>query len=163
MRLSNTKIVVANPIPPETSIYFYGWSVLFELILFVLFLCAAALVFILSLPGKEVFSLAVLLIMGLCLLFSIYGLCKALLRDGPQIIISNGGIQTANSAFYKWDEITGEYVFETSGRGKKYYLDFNGPEGKVRILLNNLNISADGMGILLHFYRQRHINPDFKY
>lgn len=163
MRFSNNMVVVANVIPAEVNIYLYTWSVVPKLAAFGLMFCVPAFLFASQYPHIEAFLIVMFLIMGLISLFNIYTLCKEMLSDGPQIRISNKGIQTAKSAFCEWDMVSNESVFKAPGRGERYYLEFSHPHGKVHIRLNNLNISAEKMEILLHFFRQRYQNPHFKY
>ena len=75
----------------------------------------------------------------------------------PQIILSEKGIQTGSIPFYEWKDISNEEaISEGSGKSRKFYIVYNHPKGKVKLLIGPYNINRKTLEKLLILYRGRY-------
>ncbi|MDB4924746.1 hypothetical protein [Mucilaginibacter sp.] len=159
MKFTRPNIVVANPIPEETRIYYSKGDALFKLVL--LFIGFGIGVYLVT-RGPDYYAGGLML----CILTSIFIYIKGrnFIIDEPRIIINNKGIQTDTVPFYPWHEITEAKVKEIGWRRRgSHYLSYQVPEKHLTVKIDNLNISADDLGTLVHFYQERSENLSFSY
>lgn len=148
MSLFTPNITVSNPIPQEVRIYY---SKDFAIVS-ICFLSVFIGIGIFYLTVGPIFLGAIVFLVALCFAFL---KIKSLFNNKPQIIISTSGIETANTSFYKWSDITGERISgEYAGRGARPMLEYTCPAGKERIKVEPLNISPLDLNILLKYYRK---------
>lgn len=150
MKFTTPNIVVANPIPDETKIYFSKGPAFYGMCFTVVPLIIGSF-FLFNgidyLPGTLIFFLIALGVF--------YWKFKIFTNNAPQIILSKEGIQTAYKPFYTWNQITQIDVDSMwGGRGStKYYLVYKTPNNeKAEVQLNGLNIDEKDFKTLLNFY-----------
>lgn len=137
-------------IPSETQVYYSKVNSYAE--------CALGLFFI----GAGIFCIVskYSIVVGVGgVLFGGYMLYSGFKKAGnssAQLILSNEGIWTTSTPFYRWDEISDEDVIrERSGKHVHYYLVYNHPMGQERIMLGEYTCSRDRLEKLLNTYRGR--------
>ncbi|MEB0262846.1 MULTISPECIES: hypothetical protein [unclassified Mucilaginibacter] len=141
-------ITVSNPIPQEIKIY-YSKDFAIISICFLSIFIGIAISWIAA--GQIVLGGITLSITFILMGFK----SKSLFNNKPRIIINVAGIQTANTPFYKWAEISDERVSgEYIGRGARPMLEFAYPGGKEQIKVESLNIRPQDLDILLKYYRK---------
>jgi hypothetical protein len=165
MKLTTPNIVVANPIPDETKVYYSKTSSSIKLVA----LCCALFLGI-YLAATNIFQIDAFVFSVLCVgcIFAIYFIYfefKKFKSEVPRIIINKHGLQTDSTSFFNWNEIRNAKVIEIGfGRGQSDYLIYHIPEDKeISIKIDDLNITANDLSTLIHFYRERNQNPNFKY
>ncbi|MES2268445.1 MAG: hypothetical protein V4520_16900 [Bacteroidota bacterium] len=140
-------IVVSNPIPQEVRIYY---SKDFAIITIV----GLSLFFGIGLSWIVASHLFLGGIVCLTALSLIVFKSRGLFNNKPQIIVNTLGLQTANTAFYKWEEILNERVSgEYTGKGARPTLEYTHPGGNVQVKVEPLNIRPQDLDILLKYYR----------
>ena len=73
-----------------------------------------------------------------------------------QIYLDNKGIQTINTEFKSWSEISNEHVIsERSGKYRKTYLKYDFNAGGEKLRIDDYNISKKKLETLLKTYRVR--------
>jgi hypothetical protein len=73
-----------------------------------------------------------------------------------QLLLTNKGIQTPDTDFFNWEQISEETVTEESFKGNiNYYLNYNYKNGNERMLITNLDISPKEIERLIGIYRKR--------
>jgi hypothetical protein len=148
MSFFTPNIIVSNPVPQEVKIYY---SKDFAIVS-ICFLCVFIAMGAFWIAAKQV--LLGITICSIAFGFIIFK-AKGVFNNKPQIIISTLGIQTANTSFYKWSEISVERVSgEYTGRGPRPMLEYKHPRGKERVKLVPLNIRPQDLDILLKYYRK---------
>lgn len=84
------------------------------------------------------------------------------LRDrNPKIIINNKGIETVNTPFHPWSEITNDKVTLT-GSGTKVAstkLSYDYPGGSEKLDIGSYDIRQNELERLLQIYRERSVTP----
>jgi hypothetical protein len=165
MEFTTPNIVVANPIPDETKIYYSKTEASIKLAVL-----SVALILGLYLMATNIFEIdmVVFSVLGVGCVFACYLIflqLKILNSDIPRIVINANGLQTDTTPFFIWDEIKNAKVLEIGfGRGRTDYLIYYIPgDREVSIKLDSLNITASDCKTLLHFYQERNKNPAFKY
>lgn len=74
----------------------------------------------------------------------------------PQIIMNEQGIQTIDTPFYTWSEITDEEaISEGSGKNIRHYLVYNYPGGHEKLAIDNYETNLKALNKLLIVYRGR--------
>lgn len=165
-------------VPAETRIYFSGWKVLGEFLLYAV--CLAGGAYLLLKTDSYIIG-GILVVLGLVLIYTSY---KKIGNRDPQIIVNNEGMQADTLPFYSWDLIIGEDVI-TSRTGKnstnylvyRYVKDGKGPVeivdesdidddeldyddhemiGSLRLDIDSLKISKHQLDQLLRVYRGRY-------
>ena len=75
----------------------------------------------------------------------------------PQIILSNEGIQTSSTKFYKWGKIQNEEArVEGSGKHISHYLYYDHPKGIEYLEIDDFDTDQQELNKLLLVYRGRH-------
>jgi hypothetical protein len=160
MEFTTPNIVVANPIPDETRIYYSKTKALTTIIFsaFVLILG----VYLLTL-GVDYFAGAILCFVIGCVF--IHFKYKNFTDDQPQIILNINGLQTIGNPFYIWSDINEAGVKKLEiGRSNFYHLTYKTVQGvELSIRIDNFNISVKNLRLLLHFYKEKNKNSDFTY
>lgn len=160
MEFTTPNIVVANPIPDETRIYYSKTKELSAIVLWVFVLLAG--VYLLTL-GTDYFAAALLcFVLGGVFIYFKY---KTFSDKTPQIILNLDGLQTINNQFYKWSEIESIGITKLEMRGSNYYhLTYKTHQGdELSIRIDNFNIRINDLRLLLYFYQEKYKNPDFNY
>jgi len=150
MEFTTPNIVIANPIPDETKIYYSKGPAFFAM-------CSAIVPFVIGfyflfsgfdyMPGTLV---SFLIAIGI-----FYWQFKIFTNSTRQIILNKKGIQTAFKPFYTWRQIKEIDVDSMWGGrgGRNYYLVYKTPENeKVEVMINDLNIDEKDFKRLLVFY-----------
>lgn len=89
---------------------------------------------------------------------------KNMLNRAPQIVLNNDGLRTADTPFYKWDEIANEKTIrEGTGKYAMYYLCYDHPKGSNRFQLKDLEINFIKLERLLRLYRGRNTATQLLY
>ncbi|MDJ1498417.1 hypothetical protein QNI19_36115 [Cytophagaceae bacterium DM2B3-1] len=74
----------------------------------------------------------------------------------PQIILNEQGIQTIDTPFYKWSEITDEEaISEGTGNNIRYYLIYQYSGGHEKLSIDDYDINPKSLNKLLILYRGR--------
>ncbi|AMR31640.1 hypothetical protein A0256_09495 [Mucilaginibacter sp. PAMC 26640] len=148
MGLITPNIIVSNPIPRQTIIYYSKDDAVVKLTGTLIFLCIGInfLCTDFTLAGAPI---------AICAIYQFYLKSRILLDSRPQIIISLKGIQTASAAFCKWDQVLESKVsgnFE--GRGARPCLEYRYHNVKVKLRVDHLNITPQNLHTLLAYYQQ---------
>lgn len=138
-------------VPAETIIHYSKTKALFAFIFGLVFLAGSG--WLLTQDDSRFAAVAGLFIGGLMFILGL----RHYLNRQPQIILSNDGVQLANTPFYNWAQVTGEDT-ELVRRGKSstMYLKYNCPEGEKRVEINELEQSSSAIENLLRVYRGRY-------
>jgi hypothetical protein len=138
-------------VPAETIIHYSKNKAGFALIFGLVFLGGS--VWLLTQEDSRLASIGGFFVGGLLFIVGL----KHYVNRQPQIILSNDGVQLANTPFYSWAQITNEDT-ELVRRGKSstMYLKYNCPEGEKRIEINELEVSTSAIENLLRVYRGRY-------
>lgn len=81
---------------------------------------------------------------------------KNMFNRAPQIVINKNGLRTADTPFYKWNEIANEKTIrEGTGKYAMYYLYYDHPKGSNKFHLNDLEVNFIRLQRLLRLYRGR--------
>nr|WP_294944177.1 hypothetical protein [uncultured Mucilaginibacter sp.] len=148
MHLFTPNIIVSNPVPPETRIFYSKDDAIIK---------AIALLTLLSFGIYSLYIQSYWFGLPFCI-FSSYHLYlkgKVLFNNGPQIIINLDGMRVADAPFYKWEEIHDVRISgELEGRGARPSLAYEHPEGKTKLRVDYLNISPLDLNILLAYYQK---------
>lgn len=143
-------------IPSETNIYNSKFGNLFMLPFFVILMgLSICLVFIQPTLPFMLFSILLLLLFG----WLSRMLIKRAFDKTPKLILSNEGISTAKTPFYKWAEITDEKTISKDGiKTTIDYLIYNCPDGIIQTELTPLATSSSKIDKLIRIYRGRNNN-----
>jgi hypothetical protein len=77
-------------------------------------------------------------------------------NTNPQIILNEQGIQTIDTPFYKWSEITDEEaISERSGKHTRHYLIYQYPGGQEKLSIDDYETNQKALNKLLILYRGR--------
>jgi len=126
-------------------------------------LCIGFGLALIFMPQKEPFSFSAIwgyifgtfIVLGMCWLF--YDSLKGLRNRNPQIIINNNGLQTSESRFYTWDEISAEEVVSRgTGKSRSSYLIYDNPAGREEFYIDDFDLSAGRIERLMRGYRSRY-------
>lgn len=160
MKFTTPNIVVANPIPDETRIY-YSKTKALTTIIFSAFVIILG-VYLLTL-GVDYFAGALLCFVIGCVFIHVK--YKNFANDKPQIILNTDGLQTIGNPFYRWSDIIESGITKLEiGRSNFYHLTYKTEQGvEVSIRIDNLSISIKNLRLLLHFYKEKNKNSDFTY
>lgn len=135
----------------KERVVYYSISLLFLMLFFMFFF----LVFGIYLISDEHYFFGILLI--IISLYKIIFECKHLFRvNEQQLKINSLGIQVKNAAFYTWDRIVNEKIESViTGEDTDYYLSFDivNSKQKIRILINDFNISPKDLDKLIRIHR----------
>ncbi|OOQ60276.1 hypothetical protein [Mucilaginibacter pedocola] len=147
MSFLTPEIIVTNPIPDETKIYYSKEDALLK---------AAGSLGLLGfgidylIVGTWIFGLA----------FTVAGAyysflkIRMLLTSKPQVIINKQGLQTADAPFATWEQVKGLNISgKLDTRGARPRLNYQHPQGKTSVRIDHLNISAHSFITLLTFYQ----------
>ena len=153
----NYRVILRNFFNSNTTdftkerVVYYSISLLMSMLFFMFFF----LVFGIYLISDEHYFFGILLIF-----VSLYKLifeCKHLfLVNEQQLKINSLGIQVKKVVFYPWDKIEKEKIESViSGEDTNYYLTFDviGSKDKIRILINDFNISPKDLDKLIRIHR----------
>jgi hypothetical protein len=150
MKFTTPNIVVANPIPDETRIY-YSKDTPFAGMIFSIIPLGFGINFLF----QGVDYIAVTLICFIAAIGVFYMQFKVFTDESPQIILNKKGIQTAYKPFYTWqqiNEIDIDSMFAGRG-GRPYFLVYKTSDNeKVEVKINNLNIDEPLLRNLLCYY-----------
>jgi len=133
------------------------------LIMLMSILCIGFGLALIFMPQKEPFSFSAIwgyifgtfIVLGMCWLF--YDSLKGLRNRNPQIIINNNGLQTSESRFYTWDEISAEEVVSRgTGKSRSSYLIYDNPAGREEFYIDDFDLSAGRIERLMRGYRSRY-------
>lgn len=140
-------------IPAETSIYNSKFGSLFMLPFFIILMgWAVSLIFIR--PAIPFILLSILLLFLFGWLSAM--LIKRAFDKTPKLTLSNEGISTAKTPFYKWAEITNEKTISKDGvKTTADYLTYNCPDGTIQTELTPLATSRSKIDKLIRVYRGR--------
>ena len=135
----------------ETIIYYSKGKVFIGIIASLLFLGAGIYLLIYT---KSYIMGPVFILIGL---YSTYKEFKESTNTKPQIILNEQGIETSSTPFYKWADITNEEAISVyaSKNHTNYYLTYNHPKGKERLLINEFDTNQKALNKLLVIYRGR--------
>jgi len=140
-------IVVANPIPDETIIYYSRKKALINSAATLIFI---AIGFAVLKNGSYLFGAPICVIALFYLCIEIIRVFKA----SPQLILSRNGVWSAKAGFTIWKDISGEHISGNfTGKGARPVLNYISPAGKVIIKVEPLNIRPQDLNVLLKFYR----------
>jgi uncharacterized membrane protein YciS (DUF1049 family) len=85
-----------------------------------------------------------------------YAELKKVMDKLPQIILNDKGIETKNSGFTAWEDITDDQVItRTEGRSSNTYFEYNCPHGNVQLNIAELDTNKKALENMLHTYRLR--------
>ncbi|TSJ44181.1 hypothetical protein FO440_08410 [Mucilaginibacter corticis] len=161
MKFTTPNIVVTNPIPEETRIYYSKSKELVTIVLSIL-----ALVF-----GIYCLTLGIDYLAGALLCFVVGGAflyfkLKNFTNESPQIILNEKGLQTVNNPFYYWEYITEAGVTKLEmGRSTYYHFTYKTKldSNEISLRIDNLNISRKNLSLLIRFYIEKNKRPSFTY
>jgi hypothetical protein len=86
---------------------------------------------------------------------------KQVTNKTPQIILNHKGIETINTKFYSWHDITNEEVdIEGSGKHTHYFLTYEHPDGLESLLIDDYDIEYKELKRLLRIYKGRSITKN---
>lgn len=106
--------------------------------------------------GQELIIVAGSVLVGFYMLIVSY---RRYINREPQIILSNDGVETANTPFYSWAEIADmdTMLERNSGdEGASVFFIYNCPSGEVKIEISELNISRSDLDNLIGIYKGRY-------
>jgi len=142
-KFNEKDVFVDDPtIPPETKIYPTIHNLLFGILL--IFLGLVLLKTFVGIP---------LAIYGIYMAYKNY---KGVTNKEPQITISDQGIKTASTKFYKWEQITYENARATGSKNRLISLSFCHPGGREDLTYDNINVDWEELYDLLKLYRGRY-------
>jgi hypothetical protein len=146
-------LITDNSVPAETRVYYSKKKPAFETItLCVCFLLGAY--FLIFEDGFENKGFGFLL----CIVAGVFlnvNYSKAN-NTSVQLLITNKGMQTPDTDFYTWEQITGEGVTEEQVKGNtNYFLNYEHANGSERMLISNLDVSPKEIEKLISIYRGR--------
>jgi hypothetical protein len=160
MKFTTPNIVVENPIPKETMIYYSKTKALIVIVFSAVVFCFG--IYVLFLGSDYLAGALLCFVLGCVFIYFKY---KTFTDNTPQIVVNADGLQTVNNPFYKWDEITEASVTILEIRGTTYhhftYKNQQGDELSIRI--DNFNISIENFKLLLRFYKEKYKNSNFTY
>ena len=142
------KLLDDSDIPSETVIYFrkiYQQSISFFLLAVTLFGCY----------GMVHHFMAYMVVFTLLPIAVLFALWYNTSDRSPQVTISDEGID-ADGIFTSWSDITNEEVIAMWGRSASYFLNYESPDGKKEVKINNLYIKPQKLNHLIFVYRARH-------
>lgn len=136
---------------PETTIIGYsGWKNWLQFAMYIAMFFAG--LFMMLKTEAAIFGL----------IASLFGLVLSVIEfkqatnKKPQIIISNKGIETANTPFYSWEDVNGEWATqEGSGKHIRYFLEYNHPAGAEKFSIDDMATDIRSLNELLALYRGR--------
>ena len=133
------------------------------LIMLMSILCIGFGLALIFMPQKEPFSFSAIwgyvfgtfIVFGMCWLF--YDSLKGLRNRAPQIILNNNGLQTSDTYFYSWAEISDEKVISRgTGKSRSSYLIYDIQAGRKEFYIDDFDLSAGRIDRLLRAYRSRY-------
>ncbi len=137
-------------IADETVIYFSKNQIYFYLAFGLIAIAAGIYLYLIKNDWKKGIFL-----LGAGLYMAIKNYYK-LMKRSPQINISNHGLSTKSTEFYKWDEIRdAKLVIEYTGKEKKHFLIYNHPKGFEKLSIKEFGISYTELESLLVLYQGR--------
>lgn len=139
-------------VPAETVI---RYSVLKHLIWTIIYLLMTILGIYVFTLGRVISYIIGIPLIGIGMV-NTYLRIKNIFTREPQIILSNDGMSTASTPFYKWNEIGNEKTIrEGTGKYAMYYLCYDRQKGSTKFHLNDLEVSFIKLQKLLLIYRGR--------
>lgn len=137
-------------ISQETIIKYSGWKNWFQFTIYVAM--GAGGIYLMMKTDSGIMGL-IFFIIGVVL--SIIEFRQATNKK-PQIILSNKGIETADTPFYSWDQVTNELATqEGSGKHIRYYLEYDHPAGSEKFSIDDMATDIRSLNELLVLYRGR--------
>ena len=147
----HTVLGVDSDIPKETVIYYSKSKNLAEMALFLCFVVVGILVMLFS--GSNGYNAGYLVLMGVILATLEY---REATNTEAQIVINHSGIRTIATTFKSWQEISNEAVKTVGAKGTNAYLGYDFPGGSEYLKIDDYNVEAWQLEVLLRVYRERH-------
>ncbi|MDJ1506073.1 hypothetical protein [Xanthocytophaga agilis] len=137
-------------VPNETIIYYAKGKNFIEMALMLLLMVGG--IFMLVRTDSYIFG-SLMTVVGA---FLSYREFREATNTTPQIILNEQGIQTINTPFYKWSEITDEEaISEGTGKNIRYYLIYQYSGGHEKLSIDDYDINLKSLNKLLILYRGR--------
>lgn len=135
-------------VPKEMAIYYPKQKDLNGIIFFTLGLIASLIFFWLK-GEKQTLILSVLSA------YYIWKNARSFLKNIPDIVLSEKGIETPDCGFVSWNFVSDEQVLREEEEGESFYLVFNHPGGREKISVGSLSRTPVEIHDLLQVYRGR--------
>lgn len=137
-------------IPDETIIYYSKWGNFVEMAMMIG--CLALGIYLIVKTDSYILGS----IISLAGAYFGYREYKEATNTEPQIIVSDKGIKTISTAFYKWKDIENEEaISEGSGKYTRYYLTYDHSAGSEHIQIDDFDTDQKSLNKLLILYRGR--------
>lgn len=144
-------------IPSEKIILYSKGKNLVEM--FVMLGCLAVGIYLIVKSNNYLFGTILSLIGG----YFAFKEFKEATNKTPQITLSDKGIETINTKFYRWDDISNEDVdIVGSGKHTHHYLIYDHPDGAENLLIDDYDIEFKELRRLLRVYKGRSLKTNRK-
>jgi hypothetical protein len=145
-------IIDNHSVPAETRIYYSKKKSFFEITVLSICFLVGGWFLIFKEGENRVLGLVLCVITGIFLYIDYY----KLINKNVQILLTDRGLQTSDTEFYTWQQISRESVTKESFKGNiNYFLNYDYKSGSARLLINNLDFSPQEIEKLIGIYRKR--------
>ncbi len=156
-KFNEDDVFIDDPnVPPETKIYFSKPTNYFQMFIGI-FLIAGGSFIVFSRFNDINVNFFVGIAMTITGIYMAYKNYKEATNNEPQIIISDQGIETASTQFYKWEHIKNEdSKVVGSGKSSQRIFTYDHPEGNEYLNIDDIATNIGELYDLLKLYRGRY-------